>query len=122
MEDFDVKDYLRPNGYENKVKEQLEKEINLIYHVMLLYMNYTRFEITREEFQEQLANILSHSIVNKNMELDPDSYPDEVMDKVLDYDRIEDYYRDDVDITVLQESKRLFKKKLKELNRINEFS
>lgn len=122
MEDFDVKDYLRPNGYENKVKEQLEKEINLIYHVMLLYMNYTRFEITREEFQEQLANILSHSIVNKNMELDPDSYPDEVMDKVLDYDRIEDYYKDDVDITVLQESKRLFKKKLKELNRINEFS
>ena len=56
------------------------------------------------------------------MELDPDSYPDEVMDKVLDYDRIEDYYKDDVDITVLQESKRLFKKKLKELNRINEFS
>ena len=110
MEDFDVKDYLRPNGYENKVKEQLEKEINLIYHVMLLYMNYTRFEITREEFQEQLANILSHSIVNKNMELDPDSYPDEVMDKVLDYDRIEDYYKDDVDITVLQESKDYLKR------------
>jgi radical SAM superfamily enzyme len=122
MEDFNIKDYLRPSGYEDKVREQIEKEINLIYHVMVLYMNYTRFEITREEFQEQLANILTHSVVNKNIELDPDSYPDEVMDKVLNYSKIEDFYKDDVDITVLQESKRLFKKKLKELNAINEFS
>ena len=40
MEDFDVKDYLRDNGYDNKVLEHVMKEVDLIFHVMKQYMDY----------------------------------------------------------------------------------
>ena len=122
MEDFDVKDYLRHNGYDNKMKEQIQKEIDLMYHIMVSYMKYTRFEMTREEFEEQLANILTHSLMNRELDINAETEPDDMLDNVLNLDKIEDYYGNDIDDNVLLEMKSYFKKKVKEINRINEFS
>jgi GGDEF domain-containing protein len=122
MEDFDVKDYLRHNGYDNKMKEQIQKEIDLMYHIMVSYMKYTRFEMTREEFEEQLANILTHSLMNRELDINAETEPDDMLDNVLNFDKIEDYYGNDIDDNVLLEMKSYFKKKVKEINRINEFS
>lgn len=122
MEDFDVKDYLKPNGYDDKIKEQIKKEIDLMYHIMVSYMKYTRFEMTREEFEEQLANILTHSLVNRELDINADTEADDMLDNVLNFDRIEDFYGNDMDDNVLLEMKGYYKKRVKEINRINEFS
>lgn len=85
-------------------------------------MKYTRFEITREEFEEQLANILTHSLVNRELDINAETEPDDMLDNVLNFDSIEDYYGNDIDDNVLLEMKSYFRKKVKEIDTINEFS
>ena len=121
MEDFDVKDYLRDNGYDNKVLEHVMKEVDLIFHVMKQYMDYVSFNITLDEFQEYIANILTHSIVNKTLELNPLDDVDTTMDNVLDINKITDYYGDDLDKNQLLEVKRYYRKQLKEFNKYVSF-
>ena len=121
MEDFNIKDYLRDNGYENKVLDHVLKEVDLIFHIMKQYMDYISFKITIDEFQEYIANILTHSIVNKTLELEPTDDIDTTMDNVLNINKITDYYSDDLDKEQLIEVKSYYKRQLREFNKYLDF-
>ena len=88
---------------------------------MKQYMDYVSFNITLDEFQEYIANILTHSIVNKTLELNPLDDVDTTMDNVLDINKITDYYGDDLDKNQLLEVKRYYRKQLKEFNKYVSF-